>query len=247
MCYLPPYLVGEAKQPSRGRSSLNTTPALQHPALGGCSACSDRYSRYSHGRAAVRVDLPKPLQCLCMILLAVTHSLSSATVEWSGRNENYRSWQLTDAAAVQHWSGQRSDSCEQQERCSIATSLVKQLTSSPAERLLLRVPVGRVPSRLHLSTVCPLSTSSTVVSSVLSLLFSPPHLPSPSLRTVLCWWQPSVMLAVAVTEWIDLSVLCVVCCVSCVFVLPARFASPTVRVECCCCLCDSLCHRARMQ
>ena len=69
------------------------------------------------------------------------------------------------------WSGQRSDSCEQQERCSIATSLVKQLTSSPAERLPLRVPVGRVPSRLHLSTVCPLSTSSTVVSSVLSLLF----------------------------------------------------------------------------
>jgi len=75
------------------------------------------------------------------------------------------------AAAVQFWSGQRSDSCEQQERCSIAASLVKQLTSSPAERLPLRVPVGRVPSRLHLSTVCPLSTSSTVVSSVLSLLF----------------------------------------------------------------------------
>ena len=78
------------------------------------------------------------------------------------------------AAAVQHWSGQHSDSCEQQQRCSIATSLVKQLTSSPAERLLLRVPVGRVPSCLRLSTVCPLSTSSTVVSSVLSLLFSPP-------------------------------------------------------------------------
>ena len=60
------------------------------------------------------------------------------------------------------------DSCEQQERCSITTSLVKQLTSSSAERLLLRVPIGRVPSRLRLSTACPLSTSSTVVSSVLS-------------------------------------------------------------------------------
>ena len=78
-------------------------------------------------------------------------------------------------AAVQHWSGQRSDSCEQQQRCSIATSLVKQLTSPPAERLLLRVPVGRVPSCPRLSTVCPLSTSSTVVSSVLSLLFSYEH------------------------------------------------------------------------
>ena len=75
-------------------------------------------------------------------------------------------------AAVQHWCGQRSDSCEQQQRCSIATSIVKQLTSPPAERLLLRVPVGRVPSCPRLSTVCPLSTSSTVVSSVLSLLFS---------------------------------------------------------------------------
>ena len=127
---------------------------------------------------------------------------------------------------MQHRSGQRSDCCDQQQRCGIATSLVKQLTSSPAERLLLRVPVGRVPSCPRLGTVCPLSTSSTVVSSVLSLLFSPPPPFAVSLRTVLCWWQPSELVVAAVAEWIDLSVLCVVCCISCVFVLPTLFSLP---------------------
>ena len=39
--------------------------AIQHPALGGCSACSGRCTtRHSHGRAAIRVDLPKHLSCL---------------------------------------------------------------------------------------------------------------------------------------------------------------------------------------
>ena len=78
-----------------------------------------------------------------------------------------------------HSSGSRTaleltavDSCEQQERCSITTSLVKQLTSSSAERLLLRVPIGRVPSCLRLSTVSPLSTSSTPLSCRLSWRFS---------------------------------------------------------------------------
>ena len=122
-----------------------------------------------------------------------------------------------------HSSGSRTaleltavDSCEQQERCSITTSLVKQLTSSSAERLLLRVPIGRVPSCLRLSTVSPLSTSSTSLSCRLSWRFSvfPAHLPSPSLRTVFCWWQPSVLVVAAVVEWIDLSVLCVLCVVS---------------------------------
>ena len=119
------------------------------------------------------------------------------------------------------------------------------------------------PHQLSVSPfVCPSGGCPPVFTSVPSVPCPPPPLscrlscrfcftaprPSPSLRTILGWWQPSVLVAVAVTEWIDLSVLCVVCCVSCVFVLPTRFlASPTVRVECCCCLCDSLCHRARMQ
>ena len=125
-------------------------------------------------------------------------------------------------AAVQHWSGQRSDSCEQQQRCSIATSLVKQLTSSPAERLLLRVPVGRVPSCPRLSTVCPLSSvlcPPPPLSCRLSCRICFPHPPpfAVSLRTVLCWWQPSVLVVVAVAVWIDLSVLCVMSRVSSFF------------------------------
>ena len=41
--------------------------AIQHPALGGCSACSGRDTRHSHGRAAVRVVLPNTLSvCACI-------------------------------------------------------------------------------------------------------------------------------------------------------------------------------------
>ena len=84
------------------------------------------------------------------------------------------------------------------------------------------------------SFVCPSSGCSPVSVSVPSVLCPPPplsyclscrfllsvfpaHLPSPSLRTVVCWWQPSVLVVAAVVEWIDLSVLCVVSRVSSFF------------------------------
>ena len=129
-----------------------------------------------------------------------------------------------------HSSGSRTaleltavDSCEQQERCSITTSLVKQLTSSSAERLLLRVPIGRVPSCLRLSTVCPLSTSSTPLSCRLSWRFFCFPRPPPFAVFANC-----VLLVAAQrvgsssSGRVDRSVcvVCVVCCVSCVFVLP---------------------------
>ena len=54
---------------------LTCVVAIQHPALGDCSACSGRYTRYSHGRAAARVDLPNPPHvCAVLYRMTVTHS-----------------------------------------------------------------------------------------------------------------------------------------------------------------------------
>jgi hypothetical protein len=54
--------------------------------FGGCSACSGRYRRHSHGRAAARVVLPKPLH-VCVSYLYDCHSLSSSESRAEGRYE----------------------------------------------------------------------------------------------------------------------------------------------------------------
>ena len=74
---------------------LSSSPlAVQLPVLsfGGCSACSGRSTRHSHGRAAARVDRPNALSCLCIFVSTDCESLShfillSSTAEWRGRNE----------------------------------------------------------------------------------------------------------------------------------------------------------------
>ena len=58
-------------------SSFSFSPlAVQLPVLsfGGCSACTGRYIRHSHGRAAIRSCSPKVSSCLC---LALFYRLSS--------------------------------------------------------------------------------------------------------------------------------------------------------------------------
>ena len=120
--------------------------------------------------------------------------------------------QLSDTHShhsLQSSSSLRSVSGEQQQRCNIVTSLAKQLTSSPAERLLLRVPVGRVLSCPPVSAsapsvLCPPSPPSRRPSCRFCF---PAHLPSRSLRTVPWWWLPSVLVVAAVAVWIGL------CCV----------------------------------
>ena len=69
--------------------SLSSSPlAVQLSVLsfGGCSACSGRFRRHSHGRAAARVVLPKPLH-VCVSYLYDCHSLSSSESRAEGRYE----------------------------------------------------------------------------------------------------------------------------------------------------------------
>ena len=76
--------------------------------FGGCSACSGRYRRHSHGRAAARVVLPKPLH-VCVSYLYDCHPLSSSESRAEGRYDNTISLHKPETFISNHYYRSEND------------------------------------------------------------------------------------------------------------------------------------------